>query len=80
MTATPPNSAWNAQSEHGPAGIYRQEAVRLRQLANTNSYSYVRNNMLDIARQYDLLAEQAEHLRQHGFGRPFRRRPEDRSR
>lgn len=80
MNATPPNSAWNAPLEHGRAEIYRQEAARLRQLANTNSFSYVRDNMLDIARQYDLLSEQAEHLREHGFGRPFRRRSEDRSR
>jgi hypothetical protein len=63
-----------------PAAIYRHEAARLRTLADQRAYRIVRENMLEIARQYDLMAEQADGIRHHSFGRPFGRRPNDRAR
>ncbi len=63
-----------------PADLYRHNAARLRGLADQSDYRIVREDMLEIARQYDLMAEQADGIRQHRFGRPFGRRPNGRAR
>jgi pantothenate kinase len=76
MTVIPRNTAWNAKLTKGPTEIYRQEAARLRMLAGQHEYSGVRDSLLDMARQYDVLSSQANNIRQHTFGQPFRRRAE----
>ncbi len=78
MTLIPPNTAWNARLKKEPAEIYRAEAARLRMLAEQQDHGSVRDNFLDMARQYDVLAAQADSILHHSFGQPFRRRPEPR--
>jgi hypothetical protein len=82
MTMIPPDRAWTAiMSEPEPAAaIYRQEAARLRDVADHPDYRSVRDNLLDIARQYDVLAAQAGGILSQSFARSFGRRPFDRTR
>ncbi len=56
-----------------PAEIYRREADRLRSMAEAEAYCGVRDGLLAVARQYEVMAAQAEDMRQHEFGRPLRR-------
>jgi hypothetical protein len=73
MTVIPPNTAWNAKVSSDPADLYRREAARLRMMPDQPTGS-VRENLLDVARQYDVMAAQADNIRHHAFGQPFRRR------
>lgn len=57
-----------------PADFYRQEAERLRRKAASETFTDVRDNLLSVARQYDVMAQQAENISRHEFGSPFGRR------
>jgi hypothetical protein len=61
------------QSNLSGAEVYRREAQRLRSLAQSSQYKDVRDGFLDVARQYDILAEQAEEITSHSFGQPLTR-------
>ena len=63
-----------------PAEVYRREAVRLRMMAEGQDYQMVRDGLLDMARQYNVMAAQTESIQQHTFGQPFGRRPQHRGR
>ena len=86
MTQIPPPThqrlgAWSGTySNMTPAEVYRCEADRLRTMAESMTYSHVCDGFLDMARQYDVLAEQAESISGHSFGQPFRRRSGERTR
>jgi len=56
-----------------PADIYRREAARLRSMATSEKFSAVRDGLLNVARQYDVLADQSAGIRRHTFGRPLSR-------
>lgn len=56
-----------------PAEIYRREADRLRTMAASDIYGSVRDGLLAIAEQYDVLADQSHNMRNHAFGRPLLR-------
>ena len=45
-----------------PASVYRQEAARLRSMAESDTFARVRADLLAIARQYDVLAAQADDM------------------
>jgi hypothetical protein len=42
------------------ASGYRTKALEVRQLAATTTFSEIREQLLDVAKQYDQLAERAE--------------------
>lgn len=54
-----------------PAEYCRCEADRLRGLAGLPSFRDVRERLLAMAGQYDILARQRERLCGHDFGQPF---------
>lgn len=54
-----------------PAEFYRREAGRLRSMADSHLFDDVREGLLNVARHYDVLAEQSAAIRGHSFGRPF---------
>lgn len=54
-----------------PAEIYRREADRLRTMANSDIYGAVRDGLLAIANQYEVLADQSHGIHNHAFGRPL---------
>jgi hypothetical protein len=56
-----------------PSTYYRTEAARLRDMAASSEYHDVREGLLCIAREYDLLADQRDGLLHHRFGQPLRR-------
>ena len=56
-----------------PAEIYRREAARLRNMAGSAKFAAVRDGLLNVARQYDVLADQSAGIRRHTFGRPLSR-------
>lgn len=56
-----------------PGVIYRREAARLRSMANSDTFRYVRDGLLDVAQRYDVMAGEAEGLRHHTFRSPFTR-------
>jgi hypothetical protein len=56
------------------AEVYRREAERLQSMADAMTYGHVRDGFLEMARRYDVMAEQAENITSHKFGRPFSRR------
>jgi len=56
-----------------PADIYRREAARLRSMAGSEKFAAVRDGLLNVARQYDVLADQSAGIRRHTFGRPLSR-------
>jgi hypothetical protein len=49
-----------------PADYYRHHAARVRELAVETTTPEIREQLLDIARQYDGLAEQAEEAARTG--------------
>jgi len=59
-----------------PAVIYRQEAARLRSMAESETFMSVRQSLLEVAQQYDVLAAQADEINAHTFGRPLARHPQ----
>ena len=61
-----------------PAEFYRREAARLRSMADSNQFNDVRNGLLNVARHYDVLADQAGAIHRHTFGRPVTRPSLDR--
>lgn len=64
--------AWSGMySNMSAAEVYRREAERLRSMAEAMTYEHVRDGFLDMARQYEVMAEQAESITKHRFGRPF---------
>lgn len=67
-------------SNMSAAEVYRREADRLRSMADASTYGHVRDGFLEVARRYDLMAEQAESLTHHEFGHAFGRPPGGRSR
>ena len=62
-----------AHRQLGQAEFYRAEATRLRDMASSSAYREVRQGMLCVAREYELLADQRDELGHHRFGEPFRR-------
>ena len=64
-------------SNMSAAEVYRREAERLRSMAQAMTYEHVRDGVIEMARQYELMAEQAENISRHRFGRPFGHRPGD---
>jgi len=78
LTEFVPASALAPQQRISPAGLnpstsYRTEAARLRAMAASSEYHDVREGLLCIAREYDLLANQRDGLHCHRFGEPLRR-------
>ncbi len=77
-------SAWSGVGAQGmssrlsPAQIYRQEAARLRSMAESQTFSHVRDGLLEVADNYEHMADQAEIITSHTFGRPLRRGSPDR--
>lgn len=61
-------------SNMSAAEVYRREADRLRTMAESATYTHVRDGFLDMARLYDVMAEQAMEIQDHKFGHPFARR------
>lgn len=61
-----------------PVDFYRREAARLRTMANSHQFSDVRDGLLNVARHYDVLADQAGAIRRHIFGQPLSRPSLDR--
>ncbi len=61
-----------------PSGFYRAEARRLRDMAVSSDYHDVREGLMCIAREYELLADQRDGLLHHRFGEPLRRSLDDR--
>jgi len=56
-----------------PVDFYRREAARLRSMADSNKFSDVRDGLLNVARHYDVLADQAAAINRHTFGQRFSR-------
>ncbi|HEX9465187.1 MAG TPA: hypothetical protein VGB82_21500 [Alphaproteobacteria bacterium] len=56
-----------------PAEFYRREAARLRSMADSHIFSDVQQGLLNVARQYDVLADQAAGIQRHTFGRRLTR-------
>ena len=56
-----------------PAELYRHEAARLRKMAESRQFDDVRDGLLNVARHYDVLADQAGAIHRHTFGQPFTR-------
>lgn len=54
-----------------PAEFYRREAERLRSMADTHMFADVRDGLIKVAQQYEVLADQADGLHRHTFGTPF---------
>ncbi len=54
-----------------PAEFYRREADRLRSMAESPIFYDVREDLLRMAGEYDILAGQRERLDRHCFGRAF---------
>jgi hypothetical protein len=53
-----------------PVDYYRKHAVRVRELAAETTTPEIREQLLDIARQYDGLAEMAEEAARTGTHSP----------
>lgn len=74
MPCAAPSEAQGGESRQpGPAELYRAEAARLRGMASSSAYREVRQGLLCVAREYELLAEQRNELDHHRFGEPLRR-------
>ncbi len=56
-----------------PAEFYRREATRLRAMAHSHMFEDVRDGLLNVARHYDVLADQAGAIHRHTFGQPLTR-------
>ena len=56
-----------------PADFYRREASRLRSMADSNQFDDVRDGLLNVARHYEVLADQAAAIHRHTFGQRFSR-------
>jgi len=56
-----------------PVDFYRREAARLRGMADSNQFGDVRDGLLNVARHYDVLADQAAAITRHTFGQRFSR-------
>lgn len=56
-----------------PADFYRREAARLRSMAESNQFDDVREGLMNVARHYDVLADQAGAIHRHTFGQRFSR-------
>ena len=61
-----------------PVEFYRREAARLRSMAESNQFGDVRDGLLNVARHYDVLADQAAAIHRHTFGQRFSRPSLDR--
>lgn len=55
------------------AEVYRREAERLRTMADSATYTHVREGFLEMARTYDVMSAQADEITDHSFGQPFAR-------
>lgn len=55
------------------ARLYRGEAARLRRLAAVTGFHDVRDELLAMAAEYEVLAAQREQLDRHRFGEPLQR-------
>lgn len=55
------------------AEFYRREADRLRNMAGSPAFHDVREGLLRMADEYDVLAAQRAGLTRHSFGRPLER-------
>lgn len=58
MNRRPHSSRRGASREPDAADQYRREAARLRALADTSTFSEVRNDLTGIAQGYEELAQQ----------------------
>jgi len=56
-----------------PVEFYRREAARLRGVADSPQFGDVREGLLNVARHYDVLADQAAAIHRHTFGQRFSR-------
>ena len=56
-----------------PDEFYRREADRLRSMADSPIFYDVRDGLLRMAKEYDILAGQCDGLRRHSFDRPLER-------
>lgn len=56
-----------------PAEFYRREAARLRSMAASRQFDDVREGLLNVARHYEVLADQAAAIHRHTFGHPLTR-------
>ncbi len=56
-----------------PIEFYRREAARLRSMAESHQFNDVREGLLNVARHYDVLADQAAAIHRHTFGQRFSR-------
>lgn len=56
-----------------PAEFYRREAARLRSMAESRQFDDVRDALVNVARHYEVLADQAAAIHRHTFGHPFTR-------
>ena len=56
-----------------PVDFYRREAARLRSMADSNKFGDVCDGLLNVARHYDVLADQAAAIHRHTFGQRFSR-------
>ena len=61
-----------------PTEFYRREAARLRSMADSNQFGDVRDGLLNVARHYEVLADQAGAIHRHTFGQRFSRPSLDR--
>ena len=61
-----------------PVDFYRREAARLRSMADSNQFDDVSEGLLNVARHYDVLADQAAAIHRHTFGQRFSRPSLDR--
>ncbi len=61
-----------------PVEFYRREAARLRKMADSRQFDDVRDGLLNVARHYDVLADQAGAIHRHTFGQPLTRPSLDR--
>ena len=61
-----------------PVEFYRHEAERLRKMAKSNLFDEVREGLLNVARHYEVLADQAAAIHRHAFGQRFSRPSLDR--
>lgn len=61
-------------SNLNPGTFYRREAERLRSMAESDIFADVRNGLITVARQYEVMADQAEGLHRHTFGTPLARK------
>lgn len=64
-------------SNLSPEEFYRREAERLRTMAASPIFSDVRDGLVRMAHQYDVLATQRSALERHSFGSPFEQREFD---